>query len=527
VNAALEPVSSPAPATGPRHDPALHIDGVSMSFSGKTVLHPFELVIRPGRIHALLGQNGSGKSTLIKILSGYHQPDTEGTCLVGGHQLTYGSGDAAQELGLRFVHQDLGLIATSSILDNLSFARGFPTRLGTIRDAVVAKECRQALRAVGLPDLDPHALVATLTPAQRTGVAIARALEGAEDTAAVLVLDEPTATLPDEEVQHLHSMLRAAASNGLGILYVTHFLDEVYQMADQVSVLRDGRLVVTADVADIDRRQLVHHLIGGELESVMRESRAHSIATDEVQLTVSNLHAGFIRGVSFSAHVGEIVGVYGLTGSGRESLLACIFGAIPRADGVVRIADKEVSPRLDRAIASGMAYLPPDRKISGGIMHLDAMENLTLSNLKPFWKRGWLSSSAATAETQSWFKKLQVRPAEGARSSLSSFSGGNQQKIIFGKWLRLNPRVLLLDDPTQGVDVGAKAELHRQIIAASEAGSTVIVSSTDVEELATLCDRVLVLRDGRVVEELSGGDVTEKRINSSSHGAVAATTEGS
>jgi len=527
VNAALEPVNSPARGAGAQHEFALYIDGVSMSFSGKTVLYPFELSIRPGRIHALLGQNGSGKSTLIKILSGYHQPDSEGTCLIRGRQLDYGSGEAAHELGLRFVHQDLGLIATSSILDNLSFARGYPTRLGTIRDAVVAKECRQALKAVGLPELDPHALVATLTPAQRTGVAIARALVGAADTAAVLVLDEPTATLPDEEVQNLHAMLRAAASSGLAILYVTHFLDEVYQMADQVSVLRDGRLVVTSDVADIDRRQLVHHLIGGVLESVMREARAHSTATGPVQFDVNGLHAPFIRGVSFSAHAGEIVGLYGLTGSGRESVLGCIFGALPRADGVVKVAGQEVSPRLDRAIASGIAYLPPDRKVSGGIMHLDAMENLTLANLKPFWKRGWLSSSAATAETRRWFAKLQVRPADGARNSLSSFSGGNQQKIIFGKWLRLNPRVLLLDDPTQGVDVGAKAELHRQIIAASEAGSTVLVSSTDVEELATLCDRVLILREGRVVEELSGGDVTEKRINSSSHGAVAASTEGS
>jgi ribose transport system ATP-binding protein len=508
-----------SPAT--RSAQALHVDGVAKSFSGKTVLHPFDLRIASGEIHALLGQNGSGKSTLIKVLSGFHLPDPGGTCLVNGEPLTYGSADAAHRLGLRFVHQELGLIDTSSILDNLMFGRGFPTRFGTIRDKTATHQCAEALRAVGL-DVDPHALVATLTPAQRTGVAVARALFGGDEPATVLVLDEPTATLPTEEVNHLHATLRHAVARGVAILYVTHYLDEVYQLADRVSVLRDGHLVVTSPVGDIKRQTLVHHLIGGELEGVRREigQADHTAASGDATLSVRDLYADPIRGVSLTATTGEIVGVYGLTGSGRESLLSVIFGATPRESGEVHLSGKPVRGRPDRAIAAGIGYLPPDRKTSGGFMLLSAAENLTLPNLKPFWARGWLSGRAETVEAREWFDRLQVRPSDGIRLPLGSFSGGNQQKVLFGKWLRLAPKVLLLDEPTQGVDVGAKAELHRQIINAGAAGAIVVISSSDVEELATLCDRVLIMREGRVAEELTGDDVTEKQINRSSHQAA-------
>jgi ribose transport system ATP-binding protein len=497
---------------------ALRLHGLSKSFGARTVLFPFELEIQPGEIHALLGQNGSGKSTLIKVLSGFHQPGPGGSCQVGGAELQLGSADAAHHGGLRFVHQDLGLVASSTILDNMSFGSGFPTRFGTILAGRAEQSCQEALAAAGLA-LDPAVPVSALTPAQRTGVAVARALRtsGPDDRAVVLVLDEPTATLPTEEVENLHAMLRSAASIGVGILYVTHHLDEVYRLADRVSVLRDGQLVLSAAVPEVDRDELVHHLIGGVLEGVRRDIKESS---GPDLLTVRDLSAGSTVRADLEVGAGEIVGIYGLTGSGRESILAGIFGAVPRRSGAVEVAGRQVEPSPHTSIAAGVGYLPPDRKAGGGFMTLDAESNLTITSLKPFWRRGWLSRRAAGAEAAYWFDQLQVRPVDAIRKPLASFSGGNQQKVLLGKWLRLRPRVLLLDEPTQGVDVGAKAELHRQIIKAAESGSAVVVSSTDVEELATLCDRVLIMRDGVIAAELAGDDVTETRINRGTHAVL-------
>ncbi|CAB4970764.1 unannotated protein [freshwater metagenome] len=494
--------------------PALLAEGLAKTFNGRTVLHPFTLRVMPGEIHALIGQNGSGKSTLIKILSGFHTPDPGGNCHISGEPLEFGNPHASTQIGLRFVHQELGLIGSVSILDNLAFTRGFETRMGTICRSEENERAKRALATVGM-DTDPRVLVASLTPAQRTGVAVARAIQSIGGQAAVLVLDEPTATLPTEEVEHLHAMLRRAATEGVGILYVTHHLDEVFQLASQVSVLRDGFLVESCSVHEIDRATIVHRLVGSELEAVQRvpheslDGRNQSSA-----LKVEALETDFIHGVTLEVNSGEIVGVYGLTGSGRESLLGAVFGALPRYSGTVTIDGTTVPAyRPAEAIKAGIGYLAPDRKASGGFMHLNATENLTLVDLKPFWKRGFLRNRPEVAVAREWFARLQVRPAEGTSAILSSFSGGNQQKIILGKWLRTSPKALLLDEPTQGVDVGAKAELHRQIIKACDAGAAIVVSSSDVEELASLCDRVLIMRNGRIAVELTGEHVNEVEIN--------------
>ncbi len=501
-------------AGGGEQVPALLTDGLQKTFGLRTVLHPFRLEIQPGEIRALLGQNGSGKSTLIKILSGFHVPDDGGVCLVAGEQLEFGSPAKSNKIGLRFVHQDLGLIATSSVLDNLAFTRGYSSRFGTIRAKTELARARAALDLVGL-DVDPKHLVAGLSPAQRTGVAVARAVYQEDGAASVVVLDEPTATLPAEEVEHLHAMIRRITSHGLGILYVSHHLDEVFRLADTVSVLRDGHLVESCPVDKIDHATLVHRLVGSELEAVHRvRSEASSAHRGETTFTVTDLRGDFLKGVSFQATSGEIVGIYGLTGSGRESVLGSIFGALPRDSGTVQI-DSTVAGAYKpaKAIAAGMGYVPPDRKINGGVMHLDATENLTMVDVRPFWVGGFLRGRPERDEAKTWFDRLQVSPPDGYQLPLASFSGGNQQKIVMGRWLRMAPRVLLLDEPTQGVDVGAKAQLHRVILDAANNGAIVLVNSTDLEELSTLCDRVLVLRGGKVTAELSGDDVNESRIN--------------
>jgi ribose transport system ATP-binding protein len=498
--------------------PVLEVEGVSKTFTRTKALSGVSMTIEPGEVHALLGQNGSGKSTLIKILSGYHAPDSGGGIRIQGQELPIQSPVQSYRLGCRFVQQDLGLVSTLSVLDNLSLGSGFPTSLGTIREKATYKQAKDELERLGI-DINPKAMVATLSASERTGVAIARALrEDPEYPACMLVLDEPTATLPVDEVDQLLDRVSAMAATGVGVLYVTHHLGEVFRVAHNVSVFRDGKVVGAGPVKDFDYAAIVELLAGEELLAEETESRRQKAAREAARehdtvLEIKDLRAGALAGVSFSVERGEIVGIAGLAGSGRDSVLGASFGALYRTAGDVTLAGQPLpAGRPDVAIGRGVAYLAPDRKIGGGVMTMSARENLTLPDLKPFWKGGLLRRRAEASRTKEWFQRLSVRPGDAVNEPLSIFSGGNQQKILFGKWLSQEPSVFLLDEPTQGVDVGAKADLHRELITAAEAGAAVVVSSSDLEELADLCDRVLVIVDGRISAELQGADLTEGNI---------------
>lgn len=494
-------------AEAPRH--ALVARGLSKAFGGVPALDGVSLTIGSGEIHALLGENGSGKSTFIKILSGYHHADA-GDVLIDDEPVSLGSASSAYASGCRFVHQDLGLVASASVLDNLYLNAGFPARWGTIRGREARRRARQQLAVVGLGELDPTLPVSALTPAVKTGIAVARALLRDETSEAkLLVLDEPTATLPDNEVRQLLDIVRRVASSGVGVLYVTHRLDEVFDLADNVTVLRDGRKVATEPVSALDRRRLISLLVGTELDDIHAVSESMHAHEGEPVLEVRDLVAGPLRGICLDARPGDVLGIAGITGSGRETVLGSLFGATAREAGVVRVGGQNVTAlRPDLSMSAGMAYLPADRKVHGAFMDFTARENLTMADLSPFWLRLRLRRGLEVAASQQWFQRLAVRPSGGHERPLSAFSGGNQQKVLFGKWLRRNPKVFLLDEPTQGVDVGAKGELHRQLLAAAEEGAAVIVSSSDVDELAALCHRVVVLRDGRVVADLAGDDVS-------------------
>jgi ribose transport system ATP-binding protein len=498
--------------------PVLEVEGVSKTFTRTKALSGVSMTIEPGEVHALLGQNGSGKSTLIKILSGYHAPDPGGGIRVQGQDLPLQSPVQSYRLGCRFVQQDLGLVSTLSVLDNMALGSGFPTRLGTISGKASCQQAKADLERLSL-DIDPRALVATLSASERTGVAIARALrEDPQYPACLLVLDEPTATLPVDEVDHLLNRVSAMAATGVGVLYVTHHLGEVFRVAHNVSVFRDGVVVGAGPVKDFDHAGIVGLLAGEELLAEETESRREKVSRaaareHEKILEVKDLRAGALAGVSFGVESGEIVGIAGLAGSGRDSVLGASFGALPRIAGEVTVkGDSLPAGRPDVAIGRGIAYLAPDRKIGGGVMTLSAKENLTLPNLKPFWKGLRLRKRSETKRTKEWFERLSVRPGDAVNEPLSIFSGGNQQKILFGKWLSQEPSVFLLDEPTQGVDVGAKADLHRELLTAAEGGAAVVVSSSDLEELADLCDRVLVIVDGRISAELRGAELTEGNI---------------
>jgi ribose transport system ATP-binding protein len=496
----------------------LTVDNISKTFTRTKALAGVSLAIEPGEVHALLGQNGSGKSTLIKILSGYHSPDPGGGVRIGDDELPFQDPVGSYRLGCRFVQQDLGLVPTLSVIDNMSLGSGFPTAFGTIRGKESADLAKNDLARLNL-DIDPRALVGTLSASEKTGVAIARALRvDPAYPARLLVLDEPTATLPVDEVDHLLDRVSAISATGVGVLYVTHHLGEVFRVAQQVSVFRDGRVVGAGPVGNFDHAAIVQLLAGEELlaeESETRREKARRAAEGDrdTVLEIEDLHSGALAGVTIEVKRGEIVGVAGLAGSGRDSVLGATFGALPRAGGAVKVAGKPLpGMRPDLAIGQGVAYLAPDRKTGGSIMTMSARENLTMPDLKPFWKGGRLRRRAEKTVTKEWFERLSVRPASATDEPLSIFSGGNQQKILFGKWLSQKPTVFLLDEPTQGVDVGAKADLHRELVHAAQDGAAVVVSSSDLEELADLCDRVLVIVDGKISSVLEGGDVTESKI---------------
>jgi ribose transport system ATP-binding protein len=480
------------------------------TFAGGRALDDVDLEIAAGEIHALLGENGSGKSTLIKIVSGYHRPDPGSSVDVGGEPLTFGDPASSARLGARFVHQDLGLVETSSILDNLAMVVGFPTRFGTVRQRAACELIRSALAQVEL-DLDPEMLVGALSPAQKTGVAVARALlPVGSSEAKLLVLDEPTARLPEQEVARLLGLVRAVAANGVGVLYVTHRLDEVFEVAHTASVLRDGRKVFEGPVASLTRESLLVHLFGAVPEKVAEPDAG---LTGDVLLDVRSVGSEALSNVSFVVRRGEVVGVAGITGSGRDALCATLFGARVRDSGEVRVNGALVGAGLPTAaMERGVAYVPAERKIQGAFLSLTARENIAIGDLPTFWGFPMLRRVRESAAAARWFERFDIRPGAANERLLSTFSGGNQQKIVFGKWFQRAPVVFLLDEPTQGVDVGAKGELHRCLADAAANGAAVLMSSSDTDELTSVCSRVIVLRNGALVAELTGSEITPHAI---------------
>jgi ribose transport system ATP-binding protein len=490
----------------------LEMRGLSKTFPGQRALVGVDLDVRAGEVHALVGQNGSGKSTLIKVLAGVHVPDPGAEVTVGGEPLRLGVPGAGHQLGLRFVHQDLGLIPGLSVIDNLALGRGYATgRLGRIRWRAEAERARGALADVDV-HVDVQAPVSTLSLAERTGVAIARAVHDDERATQVLVLDEPTAALPAADVDRLFTILRRLRDRGVGVVLVSHDLDEVLDVADHVSVLRDGRLVASVPREGLDHDRLVE-LIVGRAAAARVPAAAHNGAGTSC-LRADGLAGGALAGATFDVGEGEIVGVAGLEGSGREAVVPLLTGQLRRRSGAVRVGETSIPAGApDRALGAGMAFVPRERKAAGLFPAMNVRENLTISGLRRFVSLGRIRHRAELAEANDWIERLGV-VTTGADASIASLSGGNQQKVLLGRSLRLDPRVLVLDEPTQGVDVGARVDVHRIIDDAAARGAGVVVASTDTDELVRLAHRVLVLQQGRVVRTLHrDDDLTVDELN--------------
>ncbi len=494
--------------------PLLTIEHLTKVFPGQVALDDVSLEIQPGSTHALVGQNGSGKSTLIKILAGYHSPEPGYTAILDGANLRLGDGHAASAAGIRFVHQDLGLVNALSAVENIAMGVGYTTKRGGRIDwRADTKQTIGDLFVLGFDDFDVRAPVGTLAPSQKTAVALARAMRGWENGARLLVLDEPTASLPGADVKRLFDAIHRVKERGVAILYVSHHLDEVFEIADTVSVLRDGRRVATEPTVDLDHDRLIELMIGHKLERTSQGERAVSSSGDGLRVTA--LSGGTVRQLDLHVQPGEIVGVAGITGSGREMLAKLISGQMPSEAGEVAVNGTAI-PNFDprAAIQAGMAFVPADRASHGVIPFASVSHNLTLANVWRHWRRGRLNHSNETVEVQEWIGRLDVKTA-GTAVPISVLSGGNQQKVLFGRSLRLAPSVLVLDEPTSGVDVAAKDQILRLIDQAAQGGTAVVVVSTDTDELVRVAHRIIVMVDGSIIDELSGADMTADNVERS------------
>lgn len=490
--------------------PLLQVRGLSKTFPGVRALDRVSLTVAAGEIVAIVGQNGSGKSTLVKALAGIHAPDP-------GSQIRLSAGwaqkseDHAAGPDLHFIHQELGLISSLSTIENL----GLTGRVGKawFLPAPRKTERRRAEQLIARfgASFDVTAAVADLTPAERTIVAIARAFGRFTHPQNLFVLDEPTAALGADDVAKLFRAVRNVASEGAGVIFISHRLDEVMELADVVLVLRDGRVVADVSTGDCDHDELVALMVGSGT-SGGTERTDHDRAGPAV-LSVRGLCGSTVTDVSLEIAAGEIVGVAGVLGSGREELLGLLFGARPGMARELSIAGRRLTqPNPMLAIECGLGYVSADRMRDGLAASLNARENLTLPWLEPLRRPLWrLDLRAERRESEHWLQAVNVRPLDPERQ-VTLFSGGNQQKVAVARWLRTGSKILLLDEPTQGVDVGGKAAIYDALLAAARAGTAILLSSTETKELTGLCDRVLVMRAGRVVAVLEGARLTEARI---------------
>ncbi len=531
-----------APVTPP-NEPLLRMEGITKRFAGATALDGVDFALAAGEVHALVGENGAGKSTLVKIMTGAYRRDA-GRVWLGGAPVAFDTPAAAQDAGVVAVHQEVHLLRYRTVAENICLGRE-PRRWGVIDWAAARREAERAMAAIGL-DLDPRATLGALDAARRQMVALAR---GVSLGARVLVLDEPTSSLADREVEALFDVVGRLKARGVGLVYISHRFDELYAVCERVTVLRDGRLVGERPLAGLERLDLVALMLGTSREAVAagaatgfgrRGARPGAAATadprvrgGDVQrapetgplLDARNLRRGArLRDVSVAVRPGEVVGLAGLLGAGRSETARALFGADPADGGAARLGGEAFAPRAPHeAIARGVAFLSEDRKADGIIPELSIRENLTLAALPALTRGGVVSRARQRALVDRFMTRLGIR-ARDADQPIRELSGGNQQKVLIARWLATSPRLLLLDEPTRGIDVGAKAEIRALVEELAASGLGVLMASSELDELVEGCTRVAVLRDGRSVGELSGDALTADGImRAIAHGS--ATTE--
>src|SRR5215210_5308619 len=487
------------------------LQNVTKHFGGVTAVEDVDFDLRPGEAHALVGENGAGKSTLMKMVHGLYAPD-EGTLEVGGEAVEFSSPRDAEAAGIAMIPQELDLFPELSVTENLFVGRHRPrTRWGTLDRATMRAEARERLRSLGV-DLDVTTTVKGLSAANQQIVAIARALVG---EARAVVMDEPTASLTEREVQQLFRIISELTSGGVGVVYISHRLDEIFAISDRITVLRDGHHITTAPTDELDAEELVRLMVGRPLNELFTRS-PHS--PGEVALEVRGLgRAGEFEGVDLVVRRSEIVGLSGLVGAGRSEVAQCIFGIRPPEAGEIRVDGEDVrihSPQA--AMERGIFYVPEERRSQGLILPFSIKNNITLSILDRISRFGFVPR--AERQTADRFAKdLSIRGAQ-LSDPVSRLSGGNQQKVVLAKSLAREPSILLLDEPTRGIDVGAKSEIYRLIDDLAKEGKAILLISSELEEVLSMSDRIVVMREGRVTGEFKREVATQENVMTAATG---------
>ncbi len=501
--------------------PLLCMRGMGKAFAGTWVLRDVDLTLEAGQIHALVGENGAGKSTLIKLLGGVYRPDG-GEIVLRGRIVRFGSPRQAEEQGIAIIHQELALIPHLSVAENIFLGREPVTATGVI-DRVRLNRAAEALLAAKLGlTLDVTQAVGGLPIGVQQMVEIAKALSR---EASVLVMDEPTSALSDADTRRLFEVVRQLREAGVAIVYISHKMDEIYALADRITVLRDGRHVGTATPKELPRDRLVHWMVGRPVNQFFPK---HEARRGSEQLAVAGLalHAPdrghwLLRDVSLHVRAGEILGLAGLMGSGASELLAAIYGSHdPSASGEIRIAGRCVArPTPADSLRRGVAFLTNDRKANGLVLPMSVLQNISLATLQQCRRYGWLDGGAEVRWALPLIQRLRLQ-APALDAEVATLSGGNQQKVILARWLLTRPRVLLLDEPTRGIDVGAKADIYELLNELTRAGVAIILITSELPELLALADRIVVMHRGRVTEELTRSAATQERIMHAALGAA-------
>jgi ABC-type sugar transport system ATPase subunit len=501
----------------PQAPPLVAANAISKAYGGAQALKAVSLSIVPGEVHGLVGANGAGKSTLIRILAGLTQPDS-GEIVVDGRRIVANSPHIANELGMSFIHQELAFVPGMTVLENIMLGLPKKTRFGLVDWPAIAREVAPIANRVGVR-APLTANVKGLSTAENWLINITRALVR---KARLIVMDEPTAALSSAESERLFGIIRELSKSGIAVLYVSHRLDEILELCQRVTVFRDGRLVTELTGAGLTRQALVESIVGGVVES--QHSRVAASAVDGIAISARRIsRAPRVRGVSFDLKKGEVLGLGGLVGAGRSELARILFGADRPDSGEMTLDGKPYAPRSPaRAVKAGIGFVPEERRAEGLILSKSVGLNLGLANLNSIVVSPMLpliSGRRRDAFVERTIKAFAIGGAS-VDTPVGRLSGGNQQKVVIGRWLQSKPKVLILDEPTRGVDVGARAELHKLIRGLVRQGMAVLVISSDPEELPDLCDRVLIMAEGRIVGELAGDALTRHAIIAASYAGV-------
>lgn len=481
----------------------LSFQHISKSFPGVKALRDVSFSIRKGEVHALVGENGAGKSTLLNILKGIYQPD-EGQIIYDGSSIKIKSPGHASSIGINMVHQEINLVPELTVGQNILLGNEPMGKGIAINYRELYKRCNEALKELDCPFSDKEQ-VKKLSAAQMQMIAIARSLMY---NSKVVAFDEPTASLSNAETRHLFEIINKLKNNGTSIIYVSHRLEEIFEIADRVTVLRDGKVIDTLNVKDVDKKTLVRLMVGREVSEYMQHTANYS--TEEVALKVENLTSdGVFENVSFELKRGEILGISGLVGSKRTDVVRAIFGADKFTSGNIYMNGKPIKIKSpNKAIKAGIALLPEERKSQGFIKLMSNDMNVNISSLDKSMKRGKLDYRALKKNTEYYIKELKITPPNPDMET-TNLSGGNQQKIVLAKWLSINSQIIIFDEPTRGLDVGANSEIYRLMDEFVRNGNSIIMVSSELPEILGMSDRIIVMHEGKAVATLNGAEATE------------------